>query len=117
MVGIRFADLRSHPTEFLDFISVTLDEFPQLVPPFEAVFQARMAAWRMCTCSHETLLVNSLGHRPTVSQLLTPVASRNVLLYQSLPTSVRYRHANWWRRNDDTGVGTAERRIVKRLYR
>ena len=54
MVGIRFADLRSHPTEFLDFISVTLDEFPQLVPPFEAVFQARMAAWRMCTCSHDT---------------------------------------------------------------
>ena len=27
--------------------SVTLDEFQQLVPPFEAAFQARMAAWRM----------------------------------------------------------------------
>jgi hypothetical protein len=26
---------------------VTLDEFQQLVPPFEAAFQARMAAWRM----------------------------------------------------------------------
>jgi hypothetical protein len=33
--------------EFLDFTSVTLDEFPQLVPPFEAAFHARMAAWRM----------------------------------------------------------------------
>ncbi len=33
--------------EFLDFTSVTLDEFQQLVPPFEAAFQARMAAWRM----------------------------------------------------------------------
>jgi Reverse transcriptase (RNA-dependent DNA polymerase) len=55
--------------------------------------------------------------KPTVSPLLTPIASRNVLLYQSLPTSVRYRHANWWRRNDDTGVGTAERRIVERLSR
>jgi hypothetical protein len=33
--------------EFLDFTSVTLDEFQQLVPPFEAAFQARMTAWRM----------------------------------------------------------------------
>jgi hypothetical protein len=33
--------------EFLDFTSVTLDEFQQLVPPFEEAFQAHMAAWRM----------------------------------------------------------------------
>jgi Helix-turn-helix of DDE superfamily endonuclease len=33
--------------EFLDFTSVTLDEFQQLVPPIEAAFHARMAAWRM----------------------------------------------------------------------
>jgi len=33
--------------EFLDFTSVTLDEFQQLVPPFETAFHARMAAWRM----------------------------------------------------------------------
>jgi hypothetical protein len=33
--------------EFLDFTSVTLDEFQQLVPPFEAAFQARMATWRI----------------------------------------------------------------------
>jgi hypothetical protein len=33
--------------EFLDFTSVTLDEFQQLVPPFEAAFHARMATWRM----------------------------------------------------------------------
>src|SRR6266849_7819528 len=32
---------------FLDFTSVTLEEFPQLVPPFEVAFHARMAAWRM----------------------------------------------------------------------
>ena len=43
----RFAALQSRPMEFLDFTSVTLDEFQQLVPPFEAAFQARMAAWRM----------------------------------------------------------------------
>jgi len=33
--------------EFLDFTSLTLDEFQQLVPPFEVAFHARMAAWRM----------------------------------------------------------------------
>ena len=47
MAGARFAELQSHPIEFLDFTSLTLDEFPQLVPPFEAAFHARMAAWRM----------------------------------------------------------------------
>src|SRR5262252_1078297 len=47
MAGLRFADQRSRPTEFLDFTSLTLDEFQQLVPPFEAAFHARMAAWRM----------------------------------------------------------------------
>jgi hypothetical protein len=47
MAGIRFADLRSRPMQFLDCTSVTLDEFQQLVPPFEAAFQARMTAWRM----------------------------------------------------------------------
>jgi hypothetical protein len=47
MAGVRFADLQSRPTEFLDFTSVTLDEFQQLVPPFETAFQAHMAAWRL----------------------------------------------------------------------
>ena len=47
MAGVRFADVQSRPTEFLDFTSLTLDEFQQLVPPFEAAFQAHMAAWRL----------------------------------------------------------------------
>src|SRR6266567_2458789 len=47
MAGLRFADLQSRPTEFLDLTSLTLDEFQQLVPPFETAYQARMAAWRM----------------------------------------------------------------------
>src|SRR5438552_13784561 len=47
MAALRFADLQSRPTEFLDFTSVTLDEFQQLVPPFEAAFQAPMAMWRL----------------------------------------------------------------------
>src|SRR2546422_9168384 len=47
MAGVRFTELQSRPTELLDFTSVTLDEFQQLVPPFEAAFQSRMAVWRM----------------------------------------------------------------------
>src|SRR2546428_5399959 len=47
MAGVRFADLQARPMEFLDFTSLTLDEFQQLVPPFEVAFHARMAAWRM----------------------------------------------------------------------
>src|SRR5216684_2198652 len=47
MASVRFADMQSRPTEFLDFTSVTLDEFQHLVPPFEAAFQAHMAAWRL----------------------------------------------------------------------
>src|SRR5467141_1607211 len=45
MASLRFADVQSRPTEFFDFTSLPLDEFQQLVPPFEAAFQAHMAAW------------------------------------------------------------------------
>ena len=47
MAGLRFTELQSRPMEFLDFTSLTLDEFQHLVPPFETAFHARMAAWRM----------------------------------------------------------------------
>src|SRR5262250_1413306 len=47
MAGVRFTELQSRPLEFLDVTSLTLDEFQQLVPPFEAAFHARMAAWRL----------------------------------------------------------------------
>jgi hypothetical protein len=47
MAGIRFTEVQSHPMEFLDLTSLTLDEFEQLVPPFEAAFQAHMARWRL----------------------------------------------------------------------
>src|SRR5207237_2821370 len=47
MAGLRFTELQSRPMEFLDFTSLTLDEFQQLVPPCEAAFHARMAAWRL----------------------------------------------------------------------
>src|SRR5213596_3299554 len=47
MASVQFADLQARPTEFPDFTSLTLDEFQQLVPPFEAAFQAHMAAWQL----------------------------------------------------------------------
>jgi hypothetical protein len=47
MASIQFADVQSRPTEFLDFTSLTLEEFQQLVPPFEAAFHAHMATWRL----------------------------------------------------------------------
>jgi hypothetical protein len=47
MASVRFTDVQTRPTEFLDLTSLTLDEFQQLVPPFEAAFQAHMAAWRL----------------------------------------------------------------------
>src|SRR5215467_5698553 len=47
MASVQFADVQSRPLEFLDFTSLTLDEFQQLISPFEAAFQAHMAAWRL----------------------------------------------------------------------
>src|SRR5437867_10342710 len=47
MASVRFTDVQSRPTEFLDFTSLTLDEFQQLVPPFEAAFHAHLATWRL----------------------------------------------------------------------
>src|SRR5712692_3871341 len=47
MANLRFTDVQTRPTEFLDFTSLTLDEFQQLIPPFEAAFQAPMATWRL----------------------------------------------------------------------
>ena len=47
MGTLRFADIQTRPSEVLDFTSLTVEEFRALVPPFEAVFQAHMAEWRL----------------------------------------------------------------------
>jgi hypothetical protein len=39
MAGLRFTELQSRPMEFLDFTSLTLNEFQRLVPPFGRVLQ------------------------------------------------------------------------------
>src|SRR5215218_4012677 len=47
MASVRFTDVQTRPTEFLDLTSLTLGEFQQLVPPFEAAYQAHLATWRL----------------------------------------------------------------------
>ena len=47
MGTLRFSDLQMRPTEVLDLTSLTVNEFEQVVPPFEAAFQAHMAHWRL----------------------------------------------------------------------
>jgi len=47
MGTLRFSDLQMRPTEVLDLTSLTVHEFEQVVPPFEAAFQAHMGLWRL----------------------------------------------------------------------
>ena len=47
MGNLRFAEVQTRPTEFLDLTSLTVKEFRELVPPFEAAFQAHMTDWRL----------------------------------------------------------------------
>src|SRR5213593_698002 len=47
MAHVQFTEVQDRPPEFLDLTSLTLDEFQQLIPPFEAAFQAHMTAWRL----------------------------------------------------------------------
>jgi Helix-turn-helix of DDE superfamily endonuclease len=47
MGNLRFTDIQGRPTEVLDLTSLTVDEFRELVMPFEAAFQAHMTDWRL----------------------------------------------------------------------
>jgi hypothetical protein len=82
MAGVRFADLQARPMEFLDFTSVTLDEFQQLVAPFEAAFHARMAAWRM---DGETADLSPVYR---VQKLSPPDTGRSALVHTGLPQNL-----------------------------
>ena len=44
MAHVQGTAIKDRPTAFLDVTSVTRDEFQQLVPPFEAAFDAHLAA-------------------------------------------------------------------------
>jgi hypothetical protein len=47
MGTLRFADLQTRPTALLELTGLTVEAFEPLVPPFEATFEAHMAAWRL----------------------------------------------------------------------
>ncbi len=47
MAGMQYTDVQPRPTECPDLTRLTLDEFEQLIPPFETEFQAHMARWRL----------------------------------------------------------------------
>jgi hypothetical protein len=64
MGTLRFADIETRPTEVLDLTSLTIEEFRELVPPFEAAFQAHMAEWQTGPTHHLRLC----GLQPTVSR-------------------------------------------------
>ena len=36
MASVQFSDVQARPTELLDLTSLTLDEFQQLIPPFDS---------------------------------------------------------------------------------
>ena len=101
MASLRFTELQSRPLEFLDFTSLTLDEFQRLVPPFEAAFQARMAAWRL-----DGKPRTARRFRVYKLTVCPSVASRNPLLYQLLPIIIPYQYVRLRRRKDDASVGT-----------
>src|SRR6266705_707749 len=61
--------------------------------------------------------IDLAGIIPTVSPLLIPVTSHNILLLTSLPNSIPYRQDNVRRRKDEPRVGTAARGSLERLSR
>jgi hypothetical protein len=47
MGNLRVAEVQARPPECLDWTSLTVKEFREVVPPFEAAFQAQMTPWRL----------------------------------------------------------------------
>ena len=96
MAGVRFPELQARPMAFLDCTSVTLDEFQPLVPPFEAAFHARMAAWRMDGKPHNHFPRAKLAWhlRCAARELLQPAGLRHARNHSlEHKTERRYRHA------------------------
>jgi hypothetical protein len=102
MASIRFADVQSRPTDFLDVTSLTLDEFQQLLPPFEAAFQAHMAAWRLDgkprTARRFSVYQNCPLPTPEARLffLLTYLKTYSLQVVQGRLFGMRQRKANQW---------------------
>src|SRR5712692_5688620 len=68
-------------------------------------------------CTRSAPILNTFANYPSRPTVCPSVASRNLLLYQSLPISIPYRQDNVRRRKDAHRVGTAARGIVEGLHR
>jgi hypothetical protein len=103
MAGLQFTDAQSRPTEFWDFTSLTLDEFPQLVPPFEAAFQAHMAAWRLDGKPRTARRFRVYQHGPLPTPedrrffLLTYLKTSTLQVVQGRLFGMRQSKAHQWR--------------------
>ena len=78
MAGVRFTALQSRPMEFLDFTSVTLDEFQHLVLPFEDAFHARMAAWRMDGKPRTARRFTVYKNCPLLTEVVQPISPQHL---------------------------------------
>jgi Helix-turn-helix of DDE superfamily endonuclease len=102
MANLRFSDAQARPTEFLDLTSVTLDEFQQLVPPFEAAFQAHMAAWRLDGQPRTARRFSVYQHCPLATPedrlffLLTYLKTSTLQVVQGRRFGMRQSKANPW---------------------
>ena len=47
MGRLTYAEVAAKPADVLALTSLTVDEFQELVEPFEAAFQAHMAEWTL----------------------------------------------------------------------
>jgi hypothetical protein len=87
MAHLRFTDVQDRPGEFLDLTSLTLDEFEQLVPPFEAAFRAHMAvAWsRMSSkfIANPPCVLRHAGDRWRMSSVVRMYVYRSRLVKES----------------------------------
>jgi hypothetical protein len=63
MASVQFTDMPARPAAFLDFMSVTLDEFPQLVPPSR---RHSMPLWPQSVSTGSPGPPASLAYRSTV---------------------------------------------------
>jgi hypothetical protein len=68
--------------------------------------------WAIATSAGAPILYRRFRLYLLYPPLLPLLASRNLLVYQSLLTNTPYRHAMVRRRKDDTCVGPAARGIV-----
>src|SRR5262249_7300813 len=102
MASVQFTDAPARPTEFLDVTSLTLDEFQQLVPPFEAAFQAQMAAWRLAGKPRTARRCSVYQNCPLTTPedrlffLLTYLKTYPLQVVQGRLFGIRQRKANQW---------------------